>query len=51
MLDKTYLNNIAYNILEGKDSIDNYRGDDRKNIYYILSGLKSRLKKKIKRSK
>tara|TARA_R100000781_G_scaffold93578_1_gene58158 strand:- start:779 stop:919 length:141 start_codon:yes stop_codon:yes gene_type:complete len=46
MLDKRDYGQIAYNILEERDSIDNYNGDDKKNIYYILNGLRNRLKKR-----
>jgi|TARA_R100001530_G_scaffold129501_1_gene99888 hypothetical protein len=46
MLDRD-MREIVYNILEGKDNIENYRGEEKAKIYHMMYGLQRRLRERV----
>lgn len=38
---------IVYNILEKKDNIENYRGEEKTKIHRMIHGLKRRLRTRV----
>jgi hypothetical protein len=38
---------IVYNILEEKDNIENYKGEEKAKIYQMMYGLQRRLRDRV----